>query len=103
MRKSLILVAVLLTPGVGCKWLDDLHPGKGDSVKGRKPLAPLASEDAVTYLNDRAARLQSVQYSEVRLRPSGKDIPPLVTLRGDLAAVQPRKFRLTAEGGMAGK
>lgn len=105
MRKSLILVVAVLAPGTGCKWMDDMRNSVGgDQARGgRKPLAPLAAEDAVAYLNERSSRLQSVQYGEVRLRPSGKDIPPLVTLRGDLAAVQPRKFRLTASGGMGGK
>jgi hypothetical protein len=103
MRKSLLLVAVLLAPGVGCKWMDDLRPGGGDQVKGRKPLAPLAPEDAVSYLNDRAARLQSIQYSEVRLRASGRDLLVPVSLHGDLAAVQPRNFRLKVDGKMAGK
>jgi hypothetical protein len=109
MRTSLlILVAVVLAPGVGCKWMDDLRNGSGgggDQVRGRdrKPLAPLAAEDAVGYLNDRAGRLQSIQYGDVRLRASGRDILVPVNLHGDLAAAQPRRFRLTAEGKMAGK
>jgi len=38
------------------------------------------------------------------MRASGKDLGLVsVTLRGDLAAAQPRKFRLVAQGAMAGK
>jgi hypothetical protein len=105
MRKLLILVAVVLAPAVGCKWMDDLRGGGGDQTRGRerKPLAPLAPEDAVGYLNDRAARLQSIQYGEMRLRASGKDLLVPATLRGDLAAAQPRNFRLVAQGTMGGK
>jgi hypothetical protein len=106
MRKSLILVVVVLAPGVGCKWMDDLRNGSGgDQGRGRdrKPLEPLAAADAVGYLNTRAERLQSIQYGEMRLRASGKDLLIPVSLRGDLAAAQPRNFRLVAQGAMGGK
>lgn len=107
MRKSLLLlVAVVLAPGAGCKWMEDMRKGTGGDQgrDRRKPLDALATADAVGYLNTRADRLQSIQYGEVRLRPSGKDMPSVpINLHGDLVAVQPRNFRLAASGNLGGK
>src|SRR4051812_4943866 len=106
MRKSLLLVVLVLAPSVGCKWLDDIRHGSGgngDQARDRRrPLDALTPAQAVTYLNDHADRLQSVQYGEMRLKASdGKSWIP--GLSGDLVAAQPRNFRLVASGTVGGK
>jgi hypothetical protein len=101
---KLLLIAAVLAPAVGCSWMRDRW---GDSDQGRAPrgtgkLPDVTAEQLVGYLNDRAGRLQSVQYGEVRLRCYDKGMPVPV-LRGDLVAAQPRNFRLVGQGAMGGK
>ena len=99
MRKSLLLVAVVLAPAVGCKWMDQM---RGDIGRDRKPITPIEPEGLVNVLNTRAERLQSIQYGEMRLKASdGKSWIPALT--GDLVVSQPRNFRLTASGTLGGK
>jgi hypothetical protein len=99
-----LLIAAVLAPAVGCSWMRDRW---GDADQGRVPrgsgkLQDVTPEQLVGYLNDRAARLQSVQYGEVRLRCFDKGMP-IPALRGDLVAAQPRNFRLVGQGAMGGK
>lgn len=96
----LLLAALLLLPGVGCAWMRE--KGWVDRPRGGGPIEPVAAEQLVRHLNDRAADLRSVEY-DAAARVSGKGIPIPVTLDGDLAAVQPKSFRMVAKGKMAGK
>lgn len=93
---SLIAVAALLTPAAGCKWMDDLRTG-GSGNAGPRPtgkIEAVAPERLVTFLNDRAGRLQSIEYDTIHMRVSGKNLMVPATLDGSLACTQPRNFRM---------
>lgn len=95
----LILLAAVLAPAVGCSWIKGQMNGDQDRYRGVGPLEPRPPEDFVAYLNLRAGRLQSIEYKQVHMRVSGKDIPvPVVNLDGNLAAAQGRHFRMTGSG-----
>lgn len=98
----LLLAALLLAPGVGCAWLKSHGWADGRGPKPSGPIEPVAADQLVNHLNDRAADLRSVEY-DAAARVSGKGIPIPVTLDGDLAAAQPKSFRMVAKGKMAGK
>lgn len=101
LRRVLLLAAVLL-PLAGCKWLEDRGIGKdANTNKGTGPLAKAQPDQFVTYLNERSSRLQSLNYGDVRLVASDHSVP-LPALRGSLAASQPRNFRMTGTGGAIG-
>src|SRR5262245_11329224 len=95
------LIAVVLAPAVGCNWMREV--GGGDTRgRGTGPIEPVAAERLVGYLNDRAGRLQSVEYANARVRVSEKGVPVPATLTGPMACVQPRNFRLRCGGAMGG-
>ena len=96
----LVVVAAVLTPAIGCNWLNELknHNGGDQARRGGGKLEPVAPEKLVDFLNDRASRLQTLQFGEVRTRVSGKGIPVAVNLDGNLACAQPRYFRMTGSG-----
>ena len=106
-RLRLILVAAVLglCPLVGCEWMKQHGIGKnfGGNGGGRGPLPEVKPEALVSYLNERADRLQSITNANVRMVAvdrSGLVPTPPVTLSGDLFAVQPRNFKLTGNGGL---
>jgi hypothetical protein len=100
-RFRLLLVAVVLAPLGGCEWIK-AHTGKTDSTKtGGGALPKVQSDQLVTYINERAARLQTLNYGDVRLVATDHSVP-LPALRGSLAASQPRNFRMTGTGGAVG-
>ncbi|MCI0700579.1 MAG: hypothetical protein L0241_05820 [Planctomycetia bacterium] len=102
---ALFLVAVILCPAVGCEWMKNIGEKKITQKDGG-PLAKVAPDQLVTYLNDRAARLQSLSYGEARVvaRDNSRAIPlSLPALRGYVDASQPRNFRMTATGTVGGK
>jgi hypothetical protein len=96
----LLILAVLAPVVVGCSWLKSQLNTDQDrqAPRGTGPLEPRSADKFVRYWNMRAARLQSVQYNQVHLRVSGKDVPVPVNLDGNLAAAQPRDFRMTGRG-----
>jgi hypothetical protein len=97
----LILAALAITPLTGCEtwkgWI-----GRNDQDKHTGPLKSAQPDQFVTYLNGRAGRLQSLYYSDVRVSASDHSMP-LPALSGSMAAAQPRNFRMTATGKLAGK
>jgi hypothetical protein len=99
MNLRLALVALILAPSVGCSLVRE-WTGIGQRKPDPKtdPIGKVSAEHLVAYLNGQAERLQSVSYAEatVAAREGWK---PLPTLRGNLAASQPRNFRMVAEGG----
>ena len=99
-RLLLIAAAACLLPLAGCRWIDE-HIKPPNPYKGSGPLPPVQPNQLVTYLNERAARLQSLNYGDVRVVASDHNIP-LPALRGSLAASQPRNFRMTGQGGAIG-
>src|SRR5947207_16009923 len=101
----LVLIAAVLAPATtGCSWIkDNIGVGQGNPPKGTGPLEYVPPERLVGYLNERASRMQTLQYSEVRARVSGEDVPMAVTFRGDLAAAQPRSFRMSGQASVGAK
>ena len=99
-RLLLLAAAAALLPLVGCKWIED-HVGKGGGAKGTDPLPKVQPDQLVTYLNERAGRLQTLDYGDMRLVASDHGVP-LPALRGNLSAGQPRNFRMTGTGGVVG-
>ena len=97
----LVLVATVLAPLTGCEWMKNHWPKGDDRPKDGGPLPPVQPDQLVTYLNERASRLQSVNYGDVRLVASDHSVP-LPALRGSLAATQPRNFRMTGTGAAMG-
>jgi hypothetical protein len=99
MNLRLALVALVLAPSVGCTWIrENMGIRPNGPAKGGTPMGDVSAKDLVAYLNGQADGLQSVSYAEatVAAREGWK---PLPTLRGNLAASQPRNFRMVAEGG----
>jgi hypothetical protein len=104
-RRSFLLAALAFAPLGGCKWIED-HTNKGggggDAARtAGGPLPKVQPDQLVTYLNERAARLQTLNYGDVRLVASDHSVP-LPALRGSLAASQPRNFRMTGTGAAMG-
>lgn len=98
----LVLIATVLAPLTGCEWMKN-HWNKGDDrpPKGDGPLPNVQPDQLVNYINERAARLQSLYYGDVRLVARDNGLP-LPALRGSMAATQPRNFRMTGTGGAMG-
>ena len=97
----LLTAAALLAPAVGCSWMEKWR--KNDPV-GPKPtgkIPDVTPDQLVSYLNDRAARLQSIEYGNTRMLVSGNGLPVRATLDGNLAAAQPRNFRMVGSGRVA--
>lgn len=96
----LVLVAAVLAPLTGCEWMKRVT-NHDDRPKPDGPLPKAQPDQFVTYLNERSARLQSLNYGDVRLVASDHGVP-LPALRGSMAAAQPRNFRMTGTGGAMG-
>lgn len=96
----LLVVATALAPAVGCKWLDEMRGDQG-RIRPAGKIPEVSPDRLVTFLNERADRLRSVEYDSTRMRVSGKGIPVPATLDGDLAVAQPRNFRLVSTGRVA--
>lgn len=94
----LLATAAALVPAVGCGWMKG-NPGDNGAMRPRstEKLPDVVPDRLVTYLNERAARFQSVQYGDVRLRCAQRSLP-LPQLEGDLACSQPRNFRMVGQG-----
>ncbi len=101
----LILAAAVLCPLVGCEWMKTHGPWNKDVNKDKEKsgaLPPVAPEQLVAYLNDRADRLQSITNADVRVTARDRSIP-MPPLRGTLVASQPRNFRMVGDAAMAAK
>lgn len=99
-RLNFLLVATVLAPLTGCEWMKRITE-RDERPKGDGPLAKVQPDQLVTYLNERAARLQSLNYGDVRVGAKSDGLP-LPALRGSMAATQPRNFRMTGTGGAMG-
>ena len=96
----LFLVALALSPAVGCEWMKNQGIGQnrpGPNKTGELP--QVAPEQLVKYLNESADRLQSITNADVRVTARDHSIP-MPPLRGGLTASQPRNFRMKG-GAMA--
>lgn len=97
----LLLAVVVLSPLTGCEWLRSIRDPDSRPPKGSGPLPQAQPEQFVGYINERSARVQSLNFGDVRLVARAQSIP-LPPLRGNMAASQPRNFRMSAIGGAMG-
>jgi len=108
----LILVAVALTPLVGCESMKKAlgigayntgnNTGKDKGNNGALP--PVTADQLVGYLNAQAARLQTLHYDEASVSArEGDRLLSYPSLSGKLTASQPRNFRMVVKGTLAGK
>jgi hypothetical protein len=95
-RARVLIVTVVLAalPLTGCTWLRELMDRPPSPPKGTEPLPERQASSFVRYVNDHAAQLQTLEYGDVRLVASDHSVP-MPGLRGNLAASQPRNFRMT--------
>ena len=98
--RQLVIVAALLAPAGGCNWMKEWrrNGSGGDDGTMARDAKDVTPERLVGYLNDRAARLQSIDYQRASMQVSGKPIPIPANLDGHLMSAQPRNFRLVGGG-----
>jgi len=88
--------ATLLLLGMGCGLVEKM--GGNRPPKNASPVQSVSAEQLVDYLNAQAARLNSVTYDHATVT-ARQGLISMPSLRGDLAAVQPRNFRMRGQGG----
>jgi hypothetical protein len=95
---QLLAGATLLFLGVGCGLIEKI--GGNRPPRNTSPVTKVSSEQLVDYLNGQASRLNSVTYDQATVTArQGLGLISMPALRGNLAAVQPRNFRIKAQGG----
>jgi hypothetical protein len=97
----IVILAAFLSHSIGCKWIEDMKSSAQAKGKPTDKVAEVQADKLVNFLNERADRMRSVEYSDTRMRVSGKGIPIPATLDGNLAAMQPRMFRLVSSARLA--
>lgn len=95
--RLLAILAALLVPASGCKWMEDFKT-KTQGTKATGKMPEVTADQLVNFLNERADRLRSIEYSDTRMMVSGKGIPVSAKLDGELSAAQPRYFRMVSSG-----
>lgn len=93
----LVLVAAAFAPATGCKWIEDARADQGRGPRRTGALDPVQPDQLVGYINQRAAKLQSIEYGNTRLRCFQGSMP-LPVLDGNMACAQPRNFRMVSNG-----
>jgi len=93
----LVAAVLLLTPVVGCELLKNI--GSHRPPKSTSPVQKVSADQLVDYLNAQASRLQSVTYQQATVT-ARQGLISMPSLRGDLAASQPRNFRMRGQGGV---
>lgn len=96
----LVLVAAVFAPATGCKWIEDMRGDQGRGPRGTGTLPPVTAQQLVSYLDDRANKLQSIEYGNTRMVCYEKGIRLPVNFDGNLACAQPRNFRMVGGGRM---
>ena len=99
--RILLLLAALLASATGCKWIEDMKQGATPRPKPGGPIPEVSADVFVNFLNDRAEKLKTIEFNDTRMRVSGKGIPVPATLDGNLAAAQPRYFRMVSSARVA--
>lgn len=102
---KLLLVACALALNVGCESFKEWTNRRTKPPGNSGAMLPVSAEQLVGYLNGQAERLQSVSYGEAVVSARQGDgirgAIPMPPLRGNLAAAQPRNFRMVVKAGLA--
>ncbi len=96
-----LIIVALVTPGAGCTWVRDNMGINKEPPRGSGPIQKVTADQLTGYLNIQAAKIQTLSYGEARLVARDHGVP-MPSLRGNLAASQPRNFRMTGQGGAMG-
>lgn len=97
----LMIIAAVLCPAIGCEWMKE-HGWNKNTTKDKGELPKVTPDQLLTYLNDRAGRLQSITNADVRVTARDRSVP-MPPLRGSLVATQPRNFRMVGDAALAAK
>jgi hypothetical protein len=98
-RFHLLLLVVALAALTGCESFKELmNRDKDRTTKGNEALPKVQPDQLVTYVNERAGRLQTFSAEYVRVVATDHSFT-FPALRGSIDASQPRNFRLRATGG----
>jgi hypothetical protein len=95
-RFRLLVVAAVLAPLTGCKWIDEHLKPTPLPPRATGDLPKVQPDQLVGYVNQQASRMQSLSAS-VRITASNDGVRLPATLTGSLAANQPRNFRMRAD------
>ena len=99
LQSSLIVSAFVLA--IGCKQIDDWRDRMNNRAPASNtPVKQVSAEQLVTYLNGQSSRLQTLTYAHAVV--TAKEGLMSYTVRGNLAASQPRYFHMTGMGGAMG-
>lgn len=93
----LLVAAALLAPAAGCGLIDKI--GNSGKKPPGTPVQQVSSAQLVEYLNAQASRLESVTYEDANVTAK-QGLLSMPSLHGNLAATQPRNFRMRGQGGM---
>jgi hypothetical protein len=91
----LLGLGTILALGVGCGLIEKMKPNPRPTTPVQKVSAP----QLVDYLNTQASRLQSITFDRATVTAK-QGLISMPSLRGDLAACQPRNFRMRGQGGV---
>lgn len=91
----LLGLGTILALGVGCGLIEKLKP----NPKPTTPVQKVSAVQLVDYLNTQASRLQSITFDRATVT-ARQGLVSMPSLRGNLAACQPRNFRMSGQGGV---
>lgn len=97
-----ILFVALLALAVGCKQMDEWRDRMNNSrtPAATTPVKQVTAEQLVGYLNGQSAKLNTLTYADARI--TAREGLMSYTVRGNLAASQPRYFHMTGMGSAMG-
>jgi hypothetical protein len=95
------LMVSAFTLSVGCKQIDDWRDRMTNRTPASStPVKQVNADQLVTYLNGQSSRLNTLTYADARV--TAREGLMSYTVRGNLAASQPRYFHMTGQGGAMG-
>lgn len=99
LHASLIVSSFALL--VGCKQIDDWRERMNTRTPTASgPVKSVSADQLVSYLNGQSAKLNTLTYADARV--TAREGLMSYTVRGNLAASQPRYFHMTGQGGAMG-